>query len=80
MYNISDHETFDCGKCSNSITFASDFENIINMKSRVLRSVILLGLFAFATAFLSSCNKGYGCPNEFSVDASADYSSVQDNV
>jgi len=38
------------------------------MKKRMLKSTVLFFAFAaFATSF-TSCNKGYGCPSNFSVD------------
>lgn len=38
------------------------------MKKSFLRTVIL-ALFVAAAAFsMTSCNKGYGCPNNFSLD------------
>ncbi len=40
---------------------------LIKMKKKTLKQVIvLIAFFAFA-ASISSCNKGYGCPNNFKV-------------
>jgi len=40
------------------------------MKKQTLNRLIP-GIFSFlAFAFLSSCNRGYGCPTNFSVDES----------
>ena len=33
------------------------------------RSVLFLLALAFAAVSFSSCNRGYGCPTNFSVDA-----------
>ncbi len=38
------------------------------MKVRVLRKALFLVGFLAAVASFTSCNKGYGCPNNFKVE------------
>ena len=38
------------------------------MKGKALKKLITLGLFVAFFATFSSCNRGVGCPNNFSVD------------
>ena len=38
------------------------------MKKRVLKPVVMFFAFAAMLSTLGSCNKGYGCPNNFKVD------------
>jgi len=48
------------------------------MKVSSLKFVLIaVGLIACVT-MTSSCNKGYGCPSDFSVDAAAKVSAVVD--
>lgn len=35
------------------------------MKKNILQQFILLAVIAVLAASFSSCNKGYGCPNNF---------------
>lgn len=42
------------------------------------RPALFLLALAFAAVSLSSCNRGYGCPNNFSLDA--DVVTVLQNV
>ncbi len=37
------------------------------MKSRKIRSIVAVFLFAALAFSLSSCNRGLGCPSNFSV-------------
>ena len=37
------------------------------MKGKALKKLITLGLFIAFVSTFSSCNRGYGCPNNFSV-------------
>lgn len=39
------------------------------MKINVSRSLVIAAILAFATASFSSCNRGYGCPTNFSAEA-----------
>ena len=38
------------------------------MKNRIFKSFALFFAFATLASTMTSCNKGYGCPNNFSVD------------
>lgn len=38
------------------------------MKKRMLKSTVLFFAFAAFASSFTSCNKGYGCPSNFSVD------------
>lgn len=37
------------------------------MKGKALKKLITLGLFIAFVSTFSSCNRGYGCPNNFSI-------------
>ncbi|MEM9921377.1 MAG: hypothetical protein AAF990_24970 [Bacteroidota bacterium] len=39
------------------------------MKIRKVRKLVPIALFLFALATLSSCNRGMGCPNNFSLSS-----------
>lgn len=39
----------------------------IKMKKNTLKQVLVLIAFVAFAASISSCNKGYGCPNNFKV-------------
>lgn len=41
------------------------------MKNRILNTVLILLTLGFLAVSVSSCNRGYGCPNEFSLKAAA---------
>lgn len=34
-----------------------------------LKNLVAFALLLFFAATVSSCNRGYGCPNNFSIDA-----------
>ncbi|MEM9887522.1 MAG: hypothetical protein AAF849_16620 [Bacteroidota bacterium] len=36
------------------------------MKKNFRKALVICSLFAFAASF-TSCNRGYGCPNNFSI-------------
>ena len=38
------------------------------MKKQSIKSALTLLAVVAATALLSSCNRGYGCPNNFSLN------------
>ena len=38
------------------------------MKNRVLKQVVAFFAFAAILSSFASCNKGYGCPNNFKVE------------
>lgn len=38
------------------------------MKIRTFRKLVPIALLLFAVATFSSCNRGMGCPNNFSLD------------
>lgn len=38
------------------------------MKKQILKPIALFFAFATLAATMTSCNKGFGCPNNFSVD------------
>ena len=46
------------------------YNNILTMKKKTLRSITVLIAF-FSLVALSSCNRGYGCPNNFSLNDAA---------
>lgn len=37
------------------------------MKGKALKKLITLGLFIAFVSTFTSCNRGYGCPNNFSI-------------
>ena len=37
------------------------------MKSKALKKLIKLAVFVAILGTFSSCNRGYGCPNNFSI-------------
>lgn len=53
-----------CVRC-----FLTVNKTIFYMKTNVTRSLVVVAIFAFAAASLSSCNRGYGCPTNFSAEA-----------
>lgn len=43
----------------------------ITMKSKIFRSVLVIAALFVAALSFSSCNRGYGCPTNFSLQSAA---------
>lgn len=39
------------------------------MKSNIIRSILAVAILALAAISFSSCNRGYGCPTNFSISS-----------
>lgn len=39
------------------------------MKTKIFRSIVLLAALSLTALSFSSCNRGYGCPTNFSIRA-----------
>lgn len=39
------------------------------MKKSIVKVLVLAAFLAFGAMSMSSCNKGYGCPSDFSLGA-----------
>lgn len=46
-------------------------ENQITMKSKMFRSVLIIAALCMTALSFSSCNRGYGCPTNFSMQSAA---------
>lgn len=43
----------------------------ITMKSKIFRSILVIAALSTAALSFSSCNRGYGCPTNFSLQSAA---------
>ncbi|MBX2928264.1 MAG: hypothetical protein KF852_10545 [Saprospiraceae bacterium] len=41
------------------------------MKSKIFRSILVIAALSTAALSFSSCNRGYGCPTNFSLQSAA---------
>ncbi len=39
------------------------------MKSKIFRSILVVAALSFTALSFSSCNRGYGCPTNFSLQS-----------
>lgn len=46
-------------------------ENQITMKSKMFRSALIIAALCMTALSFSSCNRGYGCPTNFSMQSAA---------
>lgn len=51
--------------------FKLDYKKVLSMKTKIFRSIVLLAALSLTALSFSSCNRGYGCPTNFSIRAAA---------